>query len=601
MVHQAQQQTGKTQLSSDSEALSHWLSRTSQATLPLLPKTGRALRELVSDDQVSLSALIPAIAKDPIAILTVIRSANEIAQGTSKSNNTPEAKQIITLEHCVGVIGLTRLQVLISKAPILETTQQQTSYVNYVGSLMQSLHAAFQARHWATRRGHHQPQQLFLSALLYGSPYWALWQVAPAEMKVITHLRVNEKVPANEAEMAVLGITAFTLAAALAEAWQLPGDVRSAYDPQKNPHFKTFLKASRAAQAGQLGTLPNFDALNQPTNTPATKVQLANWLAQETDISWQSPQTQRCIAIIAAFLNQPVGTCQKLLRQQALTVSREYYLPGVQTPGNRLLQPRHAPDRRNLTPSQVHELVATLMNNKAALAADSLATQSAEMGLKELVTKIDTDANNTQSKPDENIKQAGNTAVTTQAAKPSTNQAQESQIDQPRLADLMLFKKVLTRLRQQGDTFADSASVLQLAGHAIVAGIGLGRTLIFIPEPGNKVLRVSDAFGQDTGHLHAFKLPLNPPNLFTKLMQKPAALRVDKTSNNSIMTLLPAAFEEATNEVDHFFTTSLFVGKTPLALIYADQGAEGAPMEELLYTYFKTICKAAGHCINNKQ
>lgn len=545
----------------------------------MLPDTGKKLRDLVENKNVSLSALTPAIGKDPVASLMLIRAANKIAQETSKP--AQDAKQIITIEHCVGVLGFDRLTALISAAPVIETALDQTSYVNYVGSLMRSLHAAYQARDWATLRGHHQPEHVFLSALLYGAPYWALWQTAPAEMKIIEHLKVNEKIPTTEAEQAVLGVPTSLLAAALAQAWQLPQDVQAAYDVEKAPNLKTLLKAGRDTKAGQLATLPPFDPQGRPTNTSATQVRLANWLAQEADIAWTSSQIIRCESVIAAFLNQPFEKLGARLKQQALAVSRAYCLPGIQTPGGRLLQPRKVLPRRKIMPAQVAELVAKLMGNKEALAKDGPATAPAEQSIEKLVTQISKPKAAPKAQPQSKKAAVANTNATGDFANPK------------------LFKKVITRFKQQTDSFADATSALQLAGHGLVAGLGLKRALILQLSEDRETLCVTDTFGQDIESLQSLIIPLKPSNLFSKLLQKPAALRVDEKSNSNVMTLIPAEFKQATNNVGNFFTTSLFDDKKPIAIVYADEGDSGDLMRESQYQYFKALCKAAGYCLTN--
>lgn len=581
------------------DALTRWLSLASQIQLPMLPITGKQLRRLVADENVSLNALTPVLSKDPVATLMLMRAANKIAHKSStQSTQNPTApltKQIITVEHCVGVIGFDRLKALISAAPVLQTAIDQTSYVNYAGSLMRSLHAAFQARDWARLRGHHQPEHIFLSALLYGAPHWALWHAAPAEMKIIEHLKVNEKIPASEAELAVLGTTKPLLARALAQAWQLPLDVQAAYDGQKTPNIKTLLKAGQCAQKGQLGTLPNIDPQGRPTNTSATLVQLANWLAQEADITWESRQMQRCTAVIAAFLNKPFQHISVRLKQQALEVSRAYCFPGVQTPGGRLLLPRKTLRRRKLTPEKVQALVAKLMDNKEALAQDGPATAPAAQSIQNLVSQI-----SKPKPPTPNTRQPTNQAQQDQTPEREkqthTTAKRQAPVD---LIDAQLFKKIILRLKQQPQSFADTNSVLQLAGHGLVAGLGLGRVLILQPEKGTQTLRVTDAFGQDLESLNNLTVPIQRSDLFAKLLEKPAALRVDQSANSNIMTLIPAAFKQATNSAGNFFTTSLFNEKNPIAIIYADEGDSGEPIRESRYQYFKALCKAAGYCLVN--
>jgi hypothetical protein len=408
-------------------------------------------------------------------------------------------------------------------------------------------------------------------------------------MKIIEHLKSNEKIPAIEAELAVLGVTTATLATALAQTWQLPPDVQDAYDPTKAPHLKTFLKAGKQAITGQRGTMPIFDPQGQPTNNSATQVQLANWLAQEADIGWQTPQMLRCISVIASFLNQPLPAISKRLRQQALAVSRAYCLPGIQTPGARLLQPRAPRDRRKLTPDQVIELVRALLAKKTDLAKDSEATAPAEMTIQNLVTQVSTPAPKPQTAP--------KTAPT--ATAPKAQQTQEEADSAAGLANAKLFKKLLKRLRYQPETFAEQTSILQLTAHGMLAGIGLKRIIILRPTEEGSHLEVSESMGTDIDAMENLTLALDPPNLFTKLLKSPASLRVDNLTNGNVLSLVPNSFKTATNNCGNFFTTCLFAGRTPVAVVYADNGNADEELPAFLYNYFKAICKLSSSCLKH--
>ncbi|MEJ2754400.1 MAG: HDOD domain-containing protein, partial [Gammaproteobacteria bacterium] len=357
-------------------AITHWFQSIKDVALPILPLTHHALQRQWLRSHGALNQLADIIAQDPVASLAVLRAANS----THPMHSTSEA--IIGIHHCITYLGLENLQHLIAKTPILTASITQSSYVHYVNSLVRGLYAAFLAQDWARAQNHYQPEQLFLSALFYNAPYWALWRVAPAEMKIIEHLKLNEHIPAQEAETVVLGTSIAPLAATLAKYWRLPSVIQAAYDHTQLPHIKTILKAGQCCAKGQLGTWPNFDNHGVATHSTAVHVLLANWIAFESEISWHSRQLQRVTALASAFQHQSTARGQRGLWQQALAVSRAYALPNTSSPGSRLMTPRHTPTRRTRSPEHVMAYVKKLLTQRDTLATDTPVTASADQAIK---------------------------------------------------------------------------------------------------------------------------------------------------------------------------------------------------------------------------
>ncbi len=533
-----------------------WLRVLDSSPLPILAHTGKVLISTLQDENVALSQLTKLIVQDPAACLHVLRKANWLSHRGKHSD-------IISISHCVSVIGFEELKGLLSSLPILKDQYELSSVINYTRSIMRSLHAATQARHWAMLRSQANPEHVFLTALLYGAPLWALWQTAPAEMKIVEHLILNEKVPVQEAEKSVLGLSVASLAQNLACLWGLPTVVQEAYDPSNQPMISLLLHYGKKARAGQLEALPAFDEEGVALNSPAAQVLLANWLAVEADVDWYSRQMQRCLGVIAAYLNLPLEQVWKQVRAEACNISRAFPLPGIITPGERFLLSRDAPKRRKIKPSQLAGQVQDLLSKKDILLQDGPMHFSADQALQVVVESIEHN-NNIQF-----------------------------------IGDQAFYKSFLDRMRLKPDSFATLHELLESATEALQLGLGFARVAVLLKErEGNLLHAICYAGDPDQSTLDELVIDLETTNLFTKLLLKSTALWVGQGENASLFKLLPNNFKQASGEVDSFFVRSIFNQKKPLGVLYVDAGqGHERSLCESQYKNFRLFCKLMAQCI----
>ena len=342
---------------------------------------------------------------------------------------------------------------------------------------------------------------------------------------------------------------------------------------------KTLLRAAQRCQQGQLSALPNFDAHGAAIHRVAVDVLLANWVALEADISWHSRQMQRCTATIAAVLHQPIDHIARQLIQQALRVSRTYALPGIPTPGSRLLTPRDAPTRRSMSPAHVHAYVAALLAQREQLELDTPVN----------TTHVDQLIPTTLSpSPAANQKHASH-----QQNHPETETTKTHDIKNPRL-----FKVHYTRLCDKPETFDTVGSIYHCLAQALQSGIGLHRSFILLMDKNKERLLIHaiNHSAHETDPVEKAPLgsvALRPTNLFTRLIQKPTTLWVNATDVGRMMTLIPATFKTVTHNSDNFFIGSLGAPHHATTLIYADDGEDSPPLREAQFKLFKALCKAA--------
>lgn len=65
-------------------ALAHWLHIVCQVTLPLLASTKTQLQQLLINNRTTVKQLSSALARDPVGLLLITRSANQSTQAQTK-------------------------------------------------------------------------------------------------------------------------------------------------------------------------------------------------------------------------------------------------------------------------------------------------------------------------------------------------------------------------------------------------------------------------------------------------------------------------------------------------------------------------------------
>jgi HD-like signal output (HDOD) protein len=190
------------------KGLDHWVSELEQTMLPVLPGSTSEIRRLLADPDTSLHQIGELVALDPVLRLHVVRACNiRFADHAAGTLSNPH--------HCVSMLGLNNISAVV--APLKSASEAASRFESrYLQAIIQSRHAADQAVSWIPYRHQGNPDQLVLACLLYGAPDWALWQVASDEARLIDALIHQQRIPPEEAELAVLGCKRAELAKALA-------------------------------------------------------------------------------------------------------------------------------------------------------------------------------------------------------------------------------------------------------------------------------------------------------------------------------------------------------------------------------------------------
>jgi hypothetical protein len=139
------------------------------------------------------------------------------------------------------------------------------------------------------------------------------------------------------------------------------------------------------------------------------------------------------------------------------------------------------------------------------------------------------------------------------------------------------------------DGTLDLHQMVMLALTGLHEGAGLRRVLFALRTPDGAHLRARLWLGIEPGTpLSDMSLTLASPHLFTRLLERPAALWYRAGHNAATDQLLTSALQNVTG-AGPFFAMSLFVHNQPVGLVFADQA--GAALDEKRYDIFKQLCQ----------
>ncbi|MEJ2059007.1 MAG: HDOD domain-containing protein [Gammaproteobacteria bacterium] len=151
-----------------------------------------------------------------------------------------------------------------------------------------------------------------------------------------------------------------------------------------------------------------------------------------------------------------------------------------------------------------------------------------------------------------------------------------------------------TKIRLAKGEFADRQAVTRTLVTGLHRGLGLNRVVFAIYAGGDEAtLTASVMAGTDyEPRFNRFRLALDGPHLFTRLMQKPQAYWMQGAEHYKPWKLVPMRVRDLIH-TDQFFAASLFTEGQPYGLVYADRRHPFCRMDELSFAQFKPLCAYA--------
>ena len=135
--------------------------------------------------------------------------------------------------------------------------------------------------------------------------------------------------------------------------------------------------------------------------------------------------------------------------------------------------------------------------------------------------------------------------------------------------------------------------------HEMRTALGVDRVMLAFLSRDRRVLaaRFSSSAQPDPEEaLVRLRLPLDKQHLFTRLMQKPQGVWLNPSNRAKVWPLVPPGLHGVLSR-HTFLAMSLFVGKRPVGLFYADCLSNAEQIDESSYRHFKHLCKATSRAL----
>jgi len=353
------------------------------------------------------------------------------------------------------------------------------------------------------------------------------------------------------AEQDVFGCTVQSLSAELAQRWGLPELTLAALDHGTSPSRSDLhLLHRRALNDPRLGQLEQRE-INQLTQERFFPVKLGNWLALTSTRGWHSKKTLRLYDIAADFLSCPRDRLIAHLHQTCAQASRHYHVPGTLSPAAQML----------LLPSD--EMLSGLVESREL--------QQLQQHYPPPEKPAPEPASLIPREPAEAVERPA-----------ATSHAQET-----------IYRQVLQRLQEGYPLYTKPAHILQALLQGLHQGLGLARIALLLINPNKQLLHCARTLGMpDTAAISELSLDLEIPSLFKRLTDKPAGIWLDSTKRKTLRPMLPDAFVDSAHSGDYLLM-SVFNKGAPLAVVYADDGADCPQLSEFQYEQFRQLCAAA--------
>ena len=556
--------------------LNTWTQQLSAQTLPILASTREQLKQLMDNENLSISVYAGPVLHDPGMASIVLRDVN-------KTKASQGRDPIGTISNAMPHLGPARIKQHLQKAVLLDDLKLSTRhYDGYMRYLTQACHGAFQARDWGMLRQTIEPEEMELATLLQNIAELALWCFSGDTMLQIEHRQHIEKQSYEQAARDVLGCDMRELGKQLAKAWHLP----------------------ELCIEGLSSDYTGF--------TLATGVALASRLARLSSTNWYNKQTLACVQAIADYQGHSIAEVEHHLHINALNftdympqlsawaparlllmgadehyIDRQYEWQGG---GDNAAEPEvEKPEEKNSARPDVIKArtlkkripVSELSEEKIAAAREKLKQQ-----------KLKTpSAGQPVSAEAENKKPVKSKPVSSgQAAQKTDNTPKEATPESPALPahtpqEIARQIALLQALIKQHDS---AAHVIQQAVNAAYS-LGFERAAFIMKVPKKPEL-VARFFCQDESKhpLKPFKITLDKPHLFSLLMSKPQNIWLNDKNRAKYWNRLPANVKLALHN-DAFFAVSIFSGPKPVGLMFVDK--PGGELTAAEYKKFLGLCK----------
>lgn len=525
--------------------LEAWEEYLSEKTLPVRASTLVRLKRALRDDRTTLIQLGHHVRRDPVLSLHVTRMAQICHEAKGST--------VTSVDHAIASLGFGQIETLTNELETLKIHPHSLAQRNYFRSISASNHASVQAADWVRHKQLPYAEEARLAALFYGLVHWMLWLYAPLHKNRFVIAVIDNGASPVEAERAIFGCTTQEIGKALTDRWKLTELTVQALDHETSPSLSTLKQLHMRALKDPRLEDKDLRPLNHLVQQHYFPVKLANWMALNVSRGWDHSRAHRTFDIISDYLDLSLPETMARLHRNCADAARGYHVPGVMAPAAELI----------LLPG-AEKLPHRLSERELRAYADRFP---------EPVPSV-TDISDTNTPPEE-----------------------EEEPFEPELLNPHIYEQVLKRFQGGYELYTKPSHILHGLLQGIFRGLGLERALLLLVNPQTRNLHAARAMGiSHDDPMFDLDIDLNQARLFARLCEKPTLLQIDEHNRGQIHAALPEQHRGWFGQNDGLIM-SIFRGKTPVAMIYADRQGANTPLTDFHQQHFRDLCLAASRAL----
>lgn len=572
--------------SSTSKNAQEWAEFLCEKALPSPFKVGEFVVRKLSSETLSYPQLTDIINHDPILSFKILTRANK----ETKNSTLGKYENSKTLAHAISLLGIDGLKESINHLPKKAISPKNISSFYYLKTLSTSIYAAYLARAVSLRKKKGSPEEIYWSALFLNAPTWYLWRFATAEMRLVDFATRSNFKHAEAAEKEILGEPLKKITRAISKELLFPQVAQECYEKENQLSSSDWVSIARSTENHKYIRPIDNRALKIKLQKPHFIVMLANLLAQYSSECWYSRATLRMQRVLSYYLNCPLEEAVTFTHEIAAEMSRNHPLPGLMLPAARLFVPPI--NKTKVSTQKTLDDFQDQNFDTTKLLGDATKGPNTET-LKQKLNNEDT------------FSSSSNKPTTSTLEDTRSSQSVKSIISRMKMAKNMtdqkhaLFEELTSLMINKPESFANFNELMNAATQGIGYGINLKRSFVALVNKDNSRFRSYYTVGcTGMDQLKNLESPVTKGSIFQKLCERPASIWLKPNSEQKIKDLIPADFKMAV-DVNEFFLMSVFAGKKPIAIFYADN-MDNQTLNEQNYQQFKLLCGAVSSALQHQ-
>lgn len=559
-----------------------WCSLLKDKRPPVRLSIIRRLEKKLNDENCSVVDISRLIKTDPLLCFHAVLEAGRL--------HDEKKSEVTSIDHAIGSLGLQKISTLVQSLPSIRLNPASTAQKMYFRSVANSHHAAVQARSWLQQaRGGMFSEESYQAALFYDVGHWMLWLEAPYHMSKIQILIRDKGISPDIAESQVLGCTIEAISKQLLNLWPVSQLARITLEQEFSLNRQMITQLHQRALGDPRLHGDNLRQLNHLTQQKFFPVQLSVWLAHATSYDWNSEASLQITDIINDYLRSELNQTQALLHTNCAISAQSYHVAGSLSPAAEMI----------MLPSDIQQAYRLTNADKKLFSEQSPKPDAQTSKDKEKQIK-DAEDHSTIKESKDNIENsktlAGNSdqVVTEEENKEPIIEEQKPEFD---FLNQDIYEMFAQRFIKRADQYTQGTQVLDDLLTGLNEGLGLKRLALCIIPPKSETIKVVKGVGFEEKHpLLLSSHPLASNSLFFRLYEKQGCILVTKENRQRIKSMLPGTYSRYVSD-QNYLIISIFAGKKPIAILYADREGMHEGVQTFHQSKFKYLCTAAGLCL----